>query len=236
MKTYLVGLMMIFSIASVYADQTIEQSHQEFYTQVCQRFIACADHPHVAEMASLAHIKDVESCMAIMTRRDTAQQWKALFDTGRITYNPEMRSGCSAQLSTLSCKTIANGIQKPSAIDGCEQFIDGTVAIDAACSSQMECKAAGTVCSGTCQKPLLLECGDELCTANQACEFKTLHCIAPKKVGESCTNFSECETSSCTGEGRCGALATVSKPGGSCEGGFVCSIGEECEGKVCKPF
>lgn len=236
MKTYLVGLMMILGIASAYADQAIEQSHQEFYTQVCQRFIACGDHPHVAEMASLAHVKDVESCIAIMTRRDNAQQWRTLFDEERITYNPEKKSECFAQLSTLSCKTIANGIQKPSAIDGCARFIDGSVAIDALCSTQMECKAAGTVCSGTCQKPPLLECGDERCTGGQACDSKTLQCIAPRKVGESCTNFSECETSSCTGEGKCGALATVSKPGGSCEGGFVCSIGEECEGKICRPY
>ncbi len=235
MKAFLASLVLVLGVSNIYANETIEKSYQEFYTQVCERFIACGNHSDVAEMASLARIKDVKSCMEKMMKRDNARQWKTLLAEKRISYNTKMKSACFSKISTLSCKIISNGIQKPSAIKGCEPFIDGMAEIGASCSKQMECKAAGVVCAGTCQKPPLLECGAELCTEVQACDSKALKCISPKKVGQSCTNFSECESSNCS-DGVCGAGAIVSKPGGSCEGHYVCPLGEECDGKICKPY
>lgn len=235
MKRYLIGLMMFFSVFNAYAGETIQQSHDAFYTKFCERFIACGTHPNVAEMASLAQIKDVASCKAVLIEMDSAKRWESLLESKSITHNPKMTESCLEGIASLSCKSASHGVKNPEAIKGCEAFVVGTVELGASCSKHMECKS-GTLCAGTCQKPQLLSCGEELCSESQVCDAVTQHCIAPKKVGEACANFSECETWNCGEAGKCGPLATVSEPGGSCEAGFVCSLGEACSGKSCKPY
>jgi hypothetical protein len=235
MKIFFISLIIVLSFNITHANQTIEQFGNEYFTEVCKRFIACSNDPGVAEMASMARIKDVKSCVTAMTRRDNPQKWSAVLDLKRVTFDSKTKAACFAGIAKMSCKSMAFGVRKPAEINGCESVITGVVADFESCKTHLECKSSDASCSGgKCEKPRPLLCGDEECTANQTCDFNAQRCISPKQVGQSCTNFSECETSSCV-DGKCMKGAVVAKPGGSCEIN-ICPLGEECDGKTCKAY
>jgi len=235
MKIFFISLFIVLSINSASANQAIEQFGNEYFTEVCKRFIACGNDPGVAEIASMAHIKDVQSCVTAMTSRDNPQKWSEVLALKKLKFDPKTKATCFASIAKMPCKLMAFGVKKPAAIKGCESVITGVVADFESCSTHLECKSSDAVCSGgKCEKPRPLLCGEELCGSNQACDYKSQRCISPKKTGQSCTNFSECLSSNCVG-GQCVAGAVVAKPGGSCEVN-ICPLGEQCDGKNCKPY
>ncbi len=223
-----------FMLIQACAAQSIEQANTDYYTQVCERFIACGNTADVAESATFMRIKDTPSCVRALTSRDSAEHWRSLLNEKKLAFRPNNQAICMQAISELTCKQIGRGITRPSDIAGCETFVAGTTGLGSACTGQSEC-GPGTMCDGTCKDIPLLQCGEESCSSAQICDYKSQSCVTPKKVGEFCTNFSECESRSC-GDGICKAGAIVSKSGGSCEAGFVCPLGEECEGTTCKPW
>jgi len=235
MKIFIISVLMVLSFNNVSANQSIEEFGNEYFTEVCKRFIACADDTGVAEMASMAHIKDVKSCVTAMTARDNPQKWREVLDLKQVTFDPTTKAACFAGIAKMSCKSMAFGVKKPAGIKGCESVITGVVADFKNCKTHLECKSSDAACyGGKCEKPRPLLCGEDLCGSDQVCDFKAQHCTAPKEIGQSCTNFSECESRNCS-DGICAAGATVAKSGGSCEIN-VCPLGEACDGKLCKPY
>ena len=226
---------MVLSFHNVSANQTIEEFGSEYFTEVCKRFIACADDAGVAEMAALARIKDVQSCVTAMITRDNPKNWRGVLDLKQVKFDPKTKAACFAGIKQMSCKSMAFGVRKPAGIKGCESVITGVVADLASCKTHLECKSSDASCSGgKCEKPRPLLCGEEECGSKQVCDYKAQRCTSPKAIGQSCTNFSECDSSNCS-DGICTAGAKVAKSGGSCEIN-VCPLGEQCDGKKCKPY
>ena len=233
--TILINFLLTLMISSLYAEESIESFNNEYYVEVCKRFIACADNPSVAEMAALARIKDVKSCVKAMTMRDKQELWKAALDNNKVIFNPKSKAACFAGIAKKSCGSMAFGVRKPSGIKGCESVIQGTIDDFKNCSTHLECKSVDASCAGgKCERPRGLLCGEEVCAVGQYCDVKEQRCGSPKAIGQSCVNFSECKSGNCT-DGLCAAGATVAKPGGSCEIN-VCPLGEACDGKLCKPY
>ena len=128
MRSFLISLLMVLSFNNASANQSIEEFGNEYFTEVCKRFIACADDTGVAEMASMARIKDVKSCVTAMTKRDNPQKWREVLDLKQVTFDPKTKEACFAGIAKMSCKSMAFGVRKPAGIKGCESVITGVVA------------------------------------------------------------------------------------------------------------
>ena len=221
------------------AESNIEKFNEDYYTQICKKLISCADNFSVAETLMLMQVVDVKDCVKKVSKRDSAQVWKATFDRKKIEFNPENISSCLSSIKKLSCQTIASRITKPSGLKGCEKVIVGSIADYEKCSSHLECSGVATACYDTCQPPMLLECGEEQCNASEYCDTVKNKCYTKKPVKKKCANFSECETGNCS-DGICKDYPKVRKAGETCGGAVsnVCAMGHYCsdETKKCVSF
>lgn len=239
MKKHIQYAALLLAIAAanpIYAE-SIEQFNYNYYTKICTGIIACADDVSIAENLQLSKITGVESCVSFFTKRDDPQKWLLASTQKSVMFQPNNTESCLTAITALSCKALGRRLAKPAAIKGCENVFVGTIDDFESCSLHLECKSSDAQCYGTCERPRPLQCGDSLCNDQEFCDTQNNSCQIVKAVGESCSNFSECENSNCA-DGICKAPRPVVKPGGQCgkDYGHICSIGEFCDENNCVPY
>jgi len=211
----------------------IEKFNEDYYTQICKKLVSCQSSYRVAETLMMMQVKDVDDCVKKLSSRDSAKAWKTSLNRKQITFNAKNVPACLAAVSELTCETIAKRVFKSAGIKGCEKVIEGTVLDFKKCVSHLECSNAQATCYDTCQPPRFLQCGEtmgeELCSTSQYCDTKQHKCFSLNKVGDKCTNFSECETRNCS-DNICKDYPSVRKAGESCGRDFsnVCIMGYYC--------
>jgi len=234
---YLFVLMLAFtSLISVDAN-TLEQFHQDYYTQICKGAIACSSDIGVAENLQLTKITSLDSCVAYFSNQDNVKEWLDTVNQKNAIFQAGESKACLDSIADSSCKELRRRLAKPAAIKGCENVIVGTLEEGTQCTMSLECKLSDASCYGTCQTPPALQCGEAFCSTDEYCDTQANSCNALKETGAVCSNFSECKNNNCV-DGVCTALRPIVKPRGQCGGDFghICSIGEFCGDSQCTPF
>lgn len=179
----------------------------------------------------------VTGCLPLLTVEDCVNSDLQLFDVdssrvhhaivldavarGTIEFHPEAVSDCYATLTELGCANLYEkylGGGDDFTIDRiCPGVFTGTVAMDGACFTNLECESPGSLCNG------VDACGaDELCCAGT--------CVIPAGIDGSC-GANPCEPGTYCVGGLC-------RPGDAdspCESSSQCDIGLWCNAGVCAP-
>ena len=217
--------------------QTIEEFHNNYYTQICQGILACSNDVGIAESLQYQKITNLEACVVVLSQKDSAQAWAEVITQKTAIYQAENTQACLTSITDMSCSELERRLVKPAQIAGCQDVVLGTIENTAQCNSSLECKSNNASCYGTCEVPRPLQCGDEICGASEYCDTNNNRCETLKETGGSCNNFSECLDHSCS-EGLCVAPPPVIELGGQCGNGIghICSLGEFCAEDKCTPF
>lgn len=236
-----VMLALLLVSASSVRGESIEQFHQDYYTQMCTSLIACASHVDIADQLQWLRITNVDSCVTVISEEKEAETWREPLTSKKAVFNPNVSKACLNAIAGLSCNEVAGlgrNTHNPSFVEGCEEVIVGKIENSQKCSSDLECKSKDAGCYDTCEPPATLNpCGDDACSvATEFCQYETQICSAYKDIGEACLRSSECKDE-CSA-GFCKAPLPVVKPGGQCgkDFGRTCSIGEFCAEAQCTPF
>jgi hypothetical protein len=174
----------------------------------------------------------VTSCLPIFTVEACVNSDLELFDVdssrvhrailldaierGTVEFHPGEVAACYATLTEFACANLYEKLIDDFAIDRiCPGVFTGTVAMDGACFTNLECESPGSVCNKTG------ECADPFCCPGT--------CVIPAGIDGSCA-ANPCEPGAYCVEGLC-------RPGDAdspCSSSSQCDIGLWCSAGTCQ--